>query len=55
MRLCGPGFVAQPDHLDWLRYEEREERLLRAAARLYTERWVAFDPDCQLRLRSKAV
>lgn len=34
MRESGPGFVAQPGHFDWLRYEEREARLLRAAARL---------------------
>lgn len=34
MRESGPGFVAQPGHFDWLRYDEREARLLRAAARL---------------------
>jgi hypothetical protein len=34
MRESGPGFVAQPGHFDWLRYEERETRLLRATARL---------------------
>lgn len=37
MRGCEPGFVAQPGHLDWLRYEAREARLLRAAVHLYAE------------------
>ncbi|MDN3243415.1 hypothetical protein [Glycomyces tritici] len=33
MRESGPGFVAQPGHSNWLRYEERKTRLLCAAAR----------------------
>ncbi len=44
MRPCGPGFVAQPGHLDWLRYEEREARLLGAVVRLYPARESA-DPS----------
>ncbi|THV43026.1 hypothetical protein [Glycomyces buryatensis] len=46
MRECGPGFVAQPGHLDWLRYEDREARLLRAAVRLYAERCAAAESLC---------
>ncbi|MCH7231109.1 hypothetical protein L0U85_09620 [Glycomyces sp. L485] len=30
-----PVFVAQPGHLDWLGYENRESRILTAAVRLY--------------------
>jgi hypothetical protein len=37
-RPYGPGFIAQPGHLDWLRYEQREARLLGAVARLYAAR-----------------
>ncbi|GAB3997787.1 hypothetical protein GCM10029992_21740 [Glycomyces albus] len=35
---AGPAFVAQPDHLDWLGYEDREARILRVAVRLYRQR-----------------
>jgi hypothetical protein len=38
MRESGPGFVAQPGHLDWLRYEDREARLLHAAVLLRSRR-----------------
>jgi hypothetical protein len=38
MRQDGPGFVAQPGHLDWLGYEDRERRLLNAAVHLFTRR-----------------
>lgn len=38
MREDGPGFVAQPGHLDWLRYEDREARLLRAAVHFRSQR-----------------
>jgi hypothetical protein len=38
MREDGPGFVAQPGHLDWLRYLDREARLLHAAVRLRSQR-----------------
>jgi hypothetical protein len=31
MRRYGPCFIAQPGHLDWLSYEQREARVLRAA------------------------
>ncbi|MEU6858475.1 hypothetical protein AB0B28_06340 [Glycomyces sp. NPDC046736] len=34
MREDGPGFVAQPGHLDWLGYDDRERRLLNAAVRV---------------------
>jgi hypothetical protein len=34
MRELGPGLAVQPGHLDWLRYEEREARLLLAVVRL---------------------
>lgn len=34
MREFGPGFVAQPGHLDWLSYDDREARLLHAALSL---------------------
>jgi hypothetical protein len=37
MRPYGPGFVAQPGHLDWLGYDDREDRLLSAAVRLLAE------------------
>lgn len=30
-----PVFVAQPGHLDWLGYEDREARILAVAVRLY--------------------
>ncbi len=33
-----PAFVAQPDNLDWLRYRDREARILRAAVRLFEQR-----------------
>lgn len=38
MRDSGPGFIAQPGHLDWLRYEDRDARLLYAVARAYSDR-----------------
>ncbi|MEU6246609.1 hypothetical protein [Glycomyces sp. NPDC047010] len=34
----GPRFIAQPGHLDWLAYEERENRVLRAAVLCRAER-----------------
>jgi hypothetical protein len=33
-----PAFVAQPEHLHWLGYEEREERILRAAVGYFSQR-----------------
>ncbi|WP_199037219.1 hypothetical protein [Glycomyces salinus] len=32
-----PAFIAQPNHLDWLGYEDREARILRVAVRLYRQ------------------
>ncbi len=32
-----PTFVAQPGHLGWLGYEDREARILAAAVRFYQE------------------
>ncbi|WP_091039479.1 hypothetical protein [Glycomyces harbinensis] len=43
-----PVFVAQPDHLDWLGYENRAARILEFAVALYREdlgRQEASDPS----------
>jgi hypothetical protein len=36
--LAEPRFVAQPQHLHWLGYEDREARILQAAVRLFHDR-----------------
>ncbi|THV24486.1 hypothetical protein [Glycomyces paridis] len=33
-----PAFIAQPDHLDWLGYENRADRILDAAIGLFEAR-----------------
>jgi hypothetical protein len=33
-----PAFIAQPGHMDWLGYEDREARILKAAVRLFHDR-----------------
>lgn len=44
VRRVEPIFVAQPDHLHWLGYEEREARILRAAVRLFGDRTKRSSP-----------
>jgi hypothetical protein len=43
MRSYGPCFIAQPGHLNWLTYEQREARVLRAAV-LHRTEWQSAGP-----------
>lgn len=54
-RREGPVFVAQPDHLDWLGYEDRAARILEFAVALYREGFggqEASDPSWSARTSS---